>query len=480
MKRRLLSTILSLLLFSAVSIYVITLAQGNRIDNEGVTNTSILRINSFPTNVTVFINDVEVSKNENRVEWLTPGITKVTLKKDGYLNWERIINLRSGVVEDIVAQLFPVRVLFEKLTTSRVDKILVPDNSEYIYYVIKASTNSDENGIWRLGLNRGFLNFSNNTPTQIIKLDSEFIKKLTNYSISVSSNNNNLLIDLKDSKELYYLNISNSTLSKLNESLGFYPDKFSWFNNSEGLVLTSDNLLSYYELSSKSLSVIEYNSKKLTPIFSNNNQVLYYFRKDLNKIFEYSNRQSAEVLDLNDLIKEEDSVLNMFVSSEENEILILKTNSTYIFLDLDKSFTRVFDFNYDLVDISSDSTKLIFKKDTNQYLNVLMEETVGDSKSYTDVLNEFNLNFEVENIRYTPNGNSIMVLSDNGDATKSLWISDYDGLNLNEVIPSEYIIDLNTYITLDGKYSYILLDDRTSDTESSGVYNIYKYMLGSE
>ncbi len=476
MIRRVLLSLLIFCVFVVICVYVIVTAQGTKIDNSGnVVNTSIIRVNSIPKDVSVYINDKQASLTENRVEWLEPGTVKVTLKKNGYTTWEKEVTLKAGIIEDIYAQLYPDKLNFDKLTSINVDKFFFSNNTDYIFYSVINAVNSKDNGFWRLKLTRNLLDIGAITPTKIYTYNSDDLKMLreNTYEAQISDDNSKAIISLPEAKIAYYLDFNNPVLISLNDILTFFPSQINWLNNSTNVVVTDGKLLIYLDVNSRQQNLIYYSpDKKITYSVNGNN--VYYYRNDKEKLYAYVNGQSTEVQFLADLnIKNKISEI-LTPTNNNSLIYFLAGNLLYIY-DLNNHATLNIQDVKEVKALSSNGKYLAFE-DIEGKLETLILKSSADLKSYTN--NIYTISLDPSNLvslSYTPSGNNLIGLIKDTKGDNALWFMDYDGMNPVKLINGEKIINNNFAVSSNGLDLYLLLNDSSNDVTST--QSIYNYSL---
>lgn len=473
MKKRLLITILLFSLFAAASAYVIILAQGYRLDNGGkVITTSILRINSIPQDVKVYINGQPTQKVENRVEGLTPGPTKVKLEREGYKSWEKTIILKGGIVEDLNAQLYPERLDFEKVTSSGIDKFYISNNSDYLFYTLLKSELTTNIGIWRIRLTRNILDFNDNEPEIIYSFDSDLIKKLSDYELTISPDSSKAFLNLPSQEELYLIDFNSKTLTDINSVVGFYPKKVSWFEGSSSAIFSTNQLITSFDINSKQVNLV-YFSALGEPIYGVGNSAVYYYRKDLAQFFHYQNR-STNLLKVNNLEFQTAIPTQIHIAKDSDKILLVETQSNYFFLDLDKEFTYVSDVKGKLLKLSPNGKSYIERIDDLTLESSYFKDNL-DKKTYSFAFNTIKVDQELEFLNYTDNSRNILFVLNSEN--REVWLSDFDGLNLFPVIQDELISSSKVLVSDNAVDIFVLLEDSSSSIDNSKTNNIYKFKL---
>ena len=167
----------SLLLISIVSVSIVLLtliisfiARGYKINlKQGtiLTATGILSATSEPKAASVYLDDKLVTATDNTLN-LNPNTYTVKIVKDGYLPWQKTIQIKKETVYQTNTQLFRSVPDLKPITyTGAINPVVSPDNTKIVYAVASASASVD-NGLYVMELNNTFsLNFSKNNAKQL-------------------------------------------------------------------------------------------------------------------------------------------------------------------------------------------------------------------------------------------------------------------------------------------------------------------------
>lgn len=142
--------------------YKINLKQGSIL-----TATGILSATSEPKAASVYLDDKLVTATDNTLN-LSPDTYTVKIVKDGYLPWQKTVQIKKETVYQTNTQLFRSVPDLKPITyTGAINPTISPDNSKIVYAVASASASTD-NGLYIIELNNSFsLNFNRNIPRQL-------------------------------------------------------------------------------------------------------------------------------------------------------------------------------------------------------------------------------------------------------------------------------------------------------------------------
>jgi hypothetical protein len=204
-------TVISVVTFATfiiVTLVVLLLAQGYRLD--GSTNqiygTGIIVVETNPQGAQVFINANAKGTTNTTISNLAVGNYSVSVKKDGYADWKSNVKVSQGKVVSLLPLLVPINPSLSPITsTPATQPILSPDGQKLAYAVPDGSSA----GIWVLDLTSQPFNLSRK-PQQIIA-NTEIL----HYSQAVLSwapNNREVLATLDNglSSNSYLLAVDNS------------------------------------------------------------------------------------------------------------------------------------------------------------------------------------------------------------------------------------------------------------------------------
>jgi hypothetical protein len=168
--RKSLLVILSTFLFVVLgTTLVIFLARGYRIDfknGTGLQSTGLLSATSLPKSASVYLNDKLVTATDDTLN-LSPGNYSVKIVKDGYLPWQKNIQIKKEVVFQTDTILFRSSPDLKPITLSgAINPAITSDDTKIIYAVASASASKD-NGLYVIDLNSSPLPLYRSLPRQL-------------------------------------------------------------------------------------------------------------------------------------------------------------------------------------------------------------------------------------------------------------------------------------------------------------------------
>jgi len=468
-------TFLILIFFVSAAVVAVFLSQGRRLDGtEGIVITSIINLNTLPEDVNVFINDKKVDRVDGRVENLDPGTVSLKVTKDGYTTWEKQVELQGGVVKDVNVQLFPENLELTALTQTNINKAVFVKDSEYIFYSVLSSANTSDLGIWKLKLSRNLLNLTENKPTKIISLDQTKATTLlqSDYEIKVSKDNSRFVLYSPSIKLIEVYDVNTGSQIAINNALISFPSKVDWFNGSSSLVLLVNNLVYEYEIGSKQLSIVTFDTE-LTPTYYVAAGRIIYFNRTDSKYYAYKNKASTELTTFSKSLTSIIPAQIFTPESSEEVISVLSGDKTLYFFDESKSFQASFKDIDAVLNVNTTLTQYVVVKGTDLFSLYL--EPTPDNKAYTSTLSPLKvLKTDIEYSTILENSSSIAFISKLETGKNTLTVMDRDGENKQDFFSDDRLAVNPLAINPNGSELYLVLNEKSGETV---VENLYKLIL---
>jgi hypothetical protein len=216
---RVIIPILSLIFIITGTYIAIKIAKGYRPTKQGtITGTGLLAANSFPPGAEVYLNEKLTTATDDTIN-LEPSGYDITIKKEGYIPWQKKLTVKKELVTQTNATLFRSVPGLTPLTLSGATNVNPSPDGQKIAYAVSDAINPAKNGLYVLDLTNGMpfaspkepkliaknynaLNFSNATllwspgSTQILAHFGASPRTVSNYLLS--SDNTNDLSTLPD------------------------------------------------------------------------------------------------------------------------------------------------------------------------------------------------------------------------------------------------------------------------------------------
>ena len=138
MSKQFLFTVFSLVLIGLIAGGAIYLAKGYRYqpDTGTFSGTGIISVSSLPDQASVYLDGHLTTATDDNITSLPPKNYKVRIVKEGYIPWEKDIEVRQGLVSEIKATLFRSIPTVYPVTYSGVDYALLSPDSLKLMYII--------------------------------------------------------------------------------------------------------------------------------------------------------------------------------------------------------------------------------------------------------------------------------------------------------------------------------------------------------
>jgi hypothetical protein len=165
---------LSIILFVLILIIGVTygislFARGYQISTKGKISflaTGIISATSKPKGASVYINDRLITATDDTIN-LPPDEYTIKIVKDGYLPWQKNIQVKKEIVYQTDTQLFRSAPDLKPITlTGAVNPIVSPDGSRVVFSVASASATKD-NGLYLLELSDSSVFLAKNLAKQL-------------------------------------------------------------------------------------------------------------------------------------------------------------------------------------------------------------------------------------------------------------------------------------------------------------------------
>ncbi len=155
MRKTFLLTIATLLGISLIAGIAVYLAKGYHRDPQTgtISGTGILSITSTPDQARVYLDGYLTTATNANVNSLTPKTYDVQIKKEGFIDWQKKVEVKEGLVSEIKATLFRGLPSIYPLTDGGAQNIVLSPDSQQIAYVVPVKENADaqsakKSGVW--------------------------------------------------------------------------------------------------------------------------------------------------------------------------------------------------------------------------------------------------------------------------------------------------------------------------------------------
>lgn len=169
------------------TLLMVRYAKGDRLTRRGVIKgTGLLSANSFPTGAEVYVDGKLTTATDSTLN-LEPKSYQIEIKKDGYYNWGKTLDIKAELVTQTNTLLIPTSPALEPLTyTGAVNPVPAPDGNQVAYSVASASA-APKNGLYIQDLSSSPLGLAR-SARQIARTSPDYDYAKASYAWSPSGN----------------------------------------------------------------------------------------------------------------------------------------------------------------------------------------------------------------------------------------------------------------------------------------------------
>lgn len=251
MRKRFLITLLTLFLIGAISFLAIFLAKGYRYNSKTgeVAGTGIISITSTPDQASVFLDGHLTTATNANVSSLPPKSYEVRIIKEGFIPWEKKVEVKAGLVSQIKATLWPAIPTIYPLTFNGVVATTLSTDSQRLAFIVPGEADQSEgaflpsgrkSGIWVWEMSSSPISFNfGPEPHRVASLipGEDYSKAILKFS----PDSNQVLVVLPDRSLLLDENKFNDILRDITAIL--QPTLDSWEKDQKAKELASLNTI---------------------------------------------------------------------------------------------------------------------------------------------------------------------------------------------------------------------------------------------
>ena len=275
-----LSVIILVIILIITATYGISFfARGYQISTKGKISflaTGIISATSRPKAASVYINDRLITATDDTIN-LVPDEYTIKIIKDGYLPWQKNIQIKKEIVYQSDAQLFRSAPDLKPVTlTGAINPAVSPDGSLVVFSVASASATKD-NGLYLLELSNNVNFLAKNTARQL----SSNLSNLdwSKFTFTFSPNSRQILAKNISNNTNYLINLDSTTdyknLYDVTAKLTLIKEE--WQNQEEQLIKAKITLIP------KEIQAIASTTSAKNILFSDDDtKVLYLAKTDAN------------------------------------------------------------------------------------------------------------------------------------------------------------------------------------------------------
>lgn len=291
--RKSLLIIFSVLFFVIAGTYILTLfARGYQVNLKNgpfLNATGLLSVVSRPKGASVYLNDKLLTATDDTVN-LLPGQYSLKIVKDGYLPWQKNIQIKKEVVYSANIQLFKSVPDLKPITLSgAINPTISPDSGKMVYAVASASAEKD-NGLYLIELADNPLNLNRSSAKLIAPNFPGIDWSMSTFTFSPDSKN--LLVSYQNANYLFDINTTITQKDLLDITSKLATIKSEWAVKEIELFALKTN-----KLPPAIVDLIATDSAKNISYNQEDNKVLYLAGKDgnLDQIITPPPAQSTQI-----------------------------------------------------------------------------------------------------------------------------------------------------------------------------------------
>lgn len=451
----------TLILFLVASL-IYFYANGYRLDifKQEITQNGVINIESSPALADIYIDEKLIGKTPKSTS-VKIGTYHITIKKEGYNNWEKDLEIVEGKSTPMFPWLIKQNPQSTTLWTSvgTIEKYWINKNNDHLIFLTKELEGYT---LWEYTLNPALWDFSTN-PSEILKLDSN------NVDVTLSPSGLQALLKItSDTTSQYYI-LNTQILSQLNslKALNFNKTEvydISWSNDNNFLILESTNGIYAYDIKLNTVNTLSTKVVSQKYIWTTDEQGFFYMVEPSMDQFENLYAYNLKQIALNGAntkyiinnfyfrttdeyisqYREKGFVYSEFSSSPEGtfsagEITYINVNqqaqgvyiqtslATYWFNIQTQKFMMISSYPATFIAFNEDKERLIFK-DENQIGIFTFDKTEGDHtvnigaksvKNIADVSKVSNINWLTDSLNITYLQEDVIYIADVDGDNKS-------------------------------------------------------------
>lgn len=151
--KRFLITVATVIFIATVAIAAVYLSKGYTFSatEKKLKGTGIITVTSIPDGASVYVDGHLTTATNATLSQLSPKTYEIKLVKEGFISWEKKIEVKEGLVSEVKATLFPALPTIYPLTfNGAINPILSPDSQKLAFAVplVSDARTRQKGGIW--------------------------------------------------------------------------------------------------------------------------------------------------------------------------------------------------------------------------------------------------------------------------------------------------------------------------------------------
>jgi len=325
--------ILYTLMLFLVACAIYFYANGYRLDifKQEITQNGVITVETSPFGADIYVNEKLVGKTPKSTS-VEIGTYHITVKKDGYYNWEKDIDILEGKSTPIFPWLIKQDPKYTTLWTSTgtIEKYWVNENNDRLLFLTKEA---DGYTLWEYTLNPALWDFTTN-PSEILRLDNN------NIDITLSPSGLQALLEItEDTTSRYYI-LNTQALSQFSslKALSIDTEKsyeISWSNDNSYLMLDSVNGVYSYDIKSNQVTTLVEKLISQEYIWTTDEQGFFYIVEPIKDQAESAYTYNLKQMNLN--ATNPQFIINNFYFSSTDEYIKQYRNNGFTYSEFSSS-----------------------------------------------------------------------------------------------------------------------------------------------
>jgi hypothetical protein len=217
MSKRFLFTILSLLVIAVAAGIAVFLVKGYTFSTKegAIVGTGIVSITSQPEGASVYIDGHLTTATNATIDHLSPKEYDVKIIKDGFIPWEKKVEVKEGLVSDLKITLFPAIPTLYPLTFNGVQNVQLSPDGQKLAFAVPVATVSgslkQKGGIWVWTMTNQPISFARSAePHQLVAATQSL--DFTKAKLRFSPDSKELLVTMNEGDPTNERNLRNFIL----------------------------------------------------------------------------------------------------------------------------------------------------------------------------------------------------------------------------------------------------------------------------
>ncbi len=207
--KRFLLTLLIIIIIAVGAGIAVFFTKGYRVSTETgmILGTGIISVTSVPDQASIYLDERLIGATNDNIKSLPPKDYLVTIKKEGYIPWQKTVPVQEGFVSEVKSTLFRSIPTIYPLTYTGAENALISPDGLKMVYIIPSDPTMDlttkrRTGVWVWGMSDRPLTFNRGAEPHQITPSIEGVD-LTKAKIRWSPDSTQILLQLPDRNLLF-------------------------------------------------------------------------------------------------------------------------------------------------------------------------------------------------------------------------------------------------------------------------------------